>query len=139
MKKSFLIVGVLGAIIATNGYAVQSQTVVVTYTCPAGCELIQGGISQTGSGISTTGSASATPICKCPDGDQDPTITIENTSPSPSEIQQVISQSVLNQAAIKNAKKTKATSVRAATVSPKVVKKIVYEEIVSDDVEILIK
>ena len=133
MKKSFLIFGALAAILSTNGFAVQSQTVVVTYTCPAGCELIPGGISQTGSGISETGSASATPICKCPDGDQNPTITIENTSPSTSEIQQVMSQSVLNQAAIKNAKKLNA--VRAASVSPKMVKKIVYEEVVSDETE----
>ena len=34
MKKSFLIVGVLGAIIATNGYAVQSQSGVVTRCTP---------------------------------------------------------------------------------------------------------
>lgn len=39
MKKSFLIVSALGAIIATNGYAVQSGAVVVTYTCPDGCVL----------------------------------------------------------------------------------------------------
>lgn len=38
MKKSFLIVGVIGAIIATNGYAVQSD-VVVTLKCPDGCAL----------------------------------------------------------------------------------------------------
>ena len=39
MKKSFLIFGALGAILATNGYAVQSGGVVITYTCPEGCTL----------------------------------------------------------------------------------------------------
>ena len=126
MKKSFLIVGVIGAILSTNGYAVQSQTVLVSYNCPEGCELRQA-IESDGVTYSW---------CACADGTEvDPTINIVNKAPSPNEIQQVMSQSVLNQAAIKNAKKTKATSVRAATVSPKVVKKIVYEEIVSDDVE----
>ncbi|MFQ6703859.1 MAG: hypothetical protein ACLRFP_02130 [Alphaproteobacteria bacterium] len=38
MKKSFLIVSALGAIIATNGYAVQSD-VGVTLKCPDGCVL----------------------------------------------------------------------------------------------------
>jgi len=39
MKKSFLILGALGAIIATNGHAVQSGVIDVTLTCPAGCVL----------------------------------------------------------------------------------------------------
>ncbi|MFQ6696052.1 MAG: hypothetical protein ACLRFF_03475 [Alphaproteobacteria bacterium] len=39
MKKSFLIVSALGAIIATNGYAVQSGGVGVTLKCPDGCVL----------------------------------------------------------------------------------------------------
>lgn len=39
MKKSFLIVSALGAIIATNGYAVQSGDVGVSLKCPAGCVL----------------------------------------------------------------------------------------------------
>lgn len=42
MKKSFLIVSALGAIIATNGYAVQSGAsgaVEVTFKCPDGCAL----------------------------------------------------------------------------------------------------
>lgn len=38
MKKSFLIVSVIGAILSTNGYAVQSD-VVVTFKCPDGCVL----------------------------------------------------------------------------------------------------
>lgn len=39
MKKSFLIVGALGAILSTNGYAVQSGGVEVTFKCPDGCVL----------------------------------------------------------------------------------------------------
>lgn len=39
MKKSFLIVGVIGAILSTNGYAVQSGGVGVTLKCPDGCVL----------------------------------------------------------------------------------------------------
>ena len=43
MKKIFLIFGMAGCLSLLNGVnnanAVQSETVVVTYTCPAGCEL----------------------------------------------------------------------------------------------------
>ena len=124
MKKSFLIVGALGAILSTNGYAVQSQTVVVSYNCPNGCELVH---AVTSDGVTYN-------WCQCADGTHvDPTINIVNEAPSPSEIQQVMSQSVLNQAAIKNAKRNKDISARTATVSPKVVKKVVYEEIVEDE------
>ena len=123
MKKSFLIFGIIGAILSTNGYAVQSQDVTVKYTCPDGCEL-KSSIDSSGLTIAW---------CKCENGEVDPKITIENIAPSSSEIREIMSQSVLNQAAIKNAKKKKTTSARMTTVSPKVVKKIVYEEIISDD------
>lgn len=124
MKKTFLIAGLIAGLTATNGYAVgQQQTVVVTYTCPTGCEL-HTFVHQDG----LTGA-----FCTCEDGTQvDPTVTIEDTAPSPSEIQQVMSQSTLNQAAIKNAKKQNKVSARVAE-TPKMVKKIVYEEIISDD------
>lgn len=39
MKKSFLIVGIMGAIVSTNGYAVQSGGIEVTLKCPDGCVL----------------------------------------------------------------------------------------------------
>lgn len=126
MKKTFLIAGLIAGLTATNGYAVGQQTVVVIYTCPTGCEL-HTFTHQDG----RTGA-----FCTCEDGTRvDPTVTIENTAPSPSEIQQVMSQSVLNQAAIRNAQKQNKVSVRSATVMPKMTKKIVYEEIVSDDAE----
>ncbi|MFQ6727231.1 MAG: hypothetical protein ACLRFF_02635 [Alphaproteobacteria bacterium] len=123
MKKTFLIMGLIAGLTATNGYAVSSQTVIVTYTCPDGCELsthiLQNGTTVAG--------------CKCSDGTvTDPNVSTEDLTPSPSEIQRVMSQSTLNQAAIKNAKKVNKVSARAAEM-PKMVKKIVYEEIISDD------
>ena len=123
MKKTFLIAGLIAGLTATNGYAVGSQTVVVTYTCPAGCELNQF--------IRSDGTISA--WCTCEYGQAEPRISIKDLAPSPSKIQEVMNQSMLNQAAIKNAKKTKLTSVRAVAIPPKMVKKVVYEEIISND------
>lgn len=123
MKKTFLIAGLIAGLTATNGYAVGSQTVFVTYICPDGCELH--------TFVDNSGLTLAE--CRCSDGTvTDPRISIENLNPSPSEIQQVMSQSTLNQAAIKNAKKRNKVSARVAEM-PKMVKKIVYEEIISDD------
>lgn len=123
MKKTFLIAGLIAGLTATNGYAVQSQYVVVTYTCPEGCELYTS-IDKDGFTIAN---------CQCSDGTvTDPRISIKDLTPSHSEIQQVMSQSTLNQAAIKNAKKQNKVSARVAEM-PKMVKKIVYEEIISDD------
>ncbi|MBQ3784986.1 MAG: hypothetical protein II843_01160 [Alphaproteobacteria bacterium] len=123
MKKSFLIAGLIAGLTATNGYAVGSQTVVVTYTCHDGCQLI----------TEAWYDGMIVARCKCSDGTvTDPKVSIENLNPSPSEIQQIMSQSTLNQATIKNAKKTKKVSARVAE-TPKMVKKIVYEEIISDD------
>ncbi len=123
MKKTFLIAGLIAGLTATNGYAVQSQIVVVTYTCPDGCELYtlvsEGGLTLA--------------KCRCSGGTvTDPKVSIDDLTPSPSEIQQVMSQSTLNQAAIKNAKKQNKVSARVAEM-PKITKKIVYEEIISDD------
>lgn len=123
MKKTFLIAGLVAGLTATNGYAVGSQAVVVTYTCPDGCELF--------TIVDADGTTRA--ICTCSGGTvTDPKVSIENFTPSPSEIQQVMSQSTLNQAAIKNAKKQNKVSARVAEM-PKITKKIVYEEIISDD------
>lgn len=124
MKKTFLIAGLIAGLTATNGYAVGSQTVIVVYTCPDGCQLI--------TDVSTDATTIAS--CECSDGTvTEPSVSINDLTPSPSEIQQVMSQSTLNQAAIKNAKKQNKVSVRSATVMPKMTKKIVYEEIISDD------
>ncbi len=123
MKKTFLIAGLIAGLTATNGYAVQSQTVVVTFVCPPGCELY--------TSMSTSGYTYAR--CDCGKFDTDPEVVIQDTQPSPSEIQNIMGQSALNQAAIKDAKKMKTTSARVATISPKVVKKVVYEEIVKDN------
>lgn len=123
MKKTFLIAGLIAGLTATNGYAVGSQIVVVTYTCPDGCELY--------TFVGNDGWTRAS--CNCSDGTvTDPSISIKDFTPSPSEIQQVMSQSTLNQAAIKNAKKQNKVSARVAEM-PKITKKIVYEEIISDD------
>ena len=123
MKKTFLIAGLIAGLTATNGYAVGSQTVVVEYHCPAGCEL----------STITRQDGTIFANCYCEDGTKvEPKITIEDLTPSPSEIQQIMSQSTLNQAAMKNAKKVNKVSARAAE-TPKMVKKIVYEEIISDD------
>ncbi len=123
MKKTFLIAGLIAGLTATNGYAVGSQTVVVNYSCPDGCELYTS-IYEGGGTVAR---------CKCSDGTvTEPRVSIENLTPSPSEIQQVMSQSTLNQAAIKNAKKQNKVSARVAEM-PKITKKIVYEEIISDD------
>lgn len=123
MKKTFLIAGLIAGLTATNGYAVGSQAVHVTYTCPDGCQLI----------TEAWYDGMIIARCKCSDGTvTDPRVSIKNPAPSHSEIQQVMSQSTLNQATIKNAKKVNKVSVRAAE-TPKMVKKIVYEEIISDD------
>ena len=123
MKKTFLIAGLIAGLTATNGYAVGSQTVVVTYDCPSGCELHS--ISHSDGSILV--------YCSCGNGTEvEPTITIKDYAPSPSTIREVMSQSTLNQAAMKNAKKVNKVSARAAE-TPKMVKKIVYEEIISDD------
>ena len=123
MKKTFLIAGLIAGLTATNGYAVGSQTVVVEYDCPAGCELR----------TITRSNGTIIVRCDCEDGTEvEPTITIQDLAPSPSTIQEVMSQSTLNQAAMKNAKKVNKVSARAAE-TPKMVKKIVYEEIISDD------
>ena len=124
MKKTFLITGLIVGLTATNGYALQSQTVVVKVSCPENCTLVA---ERPGSfSPNTLG------ICDCPDGPVEPTVTITEQSPSPSTIQQVMNQSMLSQVAIKNAKKQNKVLVRIAEM-PKVTKKIVYEEIISDD------
>ena len=129
MKKTFLIAGLIAGLTATNGYAVGSQTVVVTYGCPDGCELLTSGTWTDGNGA-----GHLKVYCECPDGTTpDATVHIKDLAPTPATMQEVMSQSTLNQAAIKNVKKTKTTSARAVTVSPKVIKKVVYEEIISDD------
>lgn len=121
MKKVFLIAGLVACIGATNGYAAQSQVILVDYTCPDGCNL------------ATISRSDGTTIaeCRCKDGRTvDPEVTIQNAKPSSRQIQQVMSTSTLNQAVKEKKEKV---PVRAATIEPTMTKKIVYEEIVSED------
>ena len=65
MKKSFLILGLMGGICAIDGFAarVASQDVVIAYSCPAGCYLDfsnaragSGGLSSAGCYYASNGS-----------------------------------------------------------------------------------
>ncbi len=124
MKKIFLIAGLIAGLTATSGYAVGQQAVVVTLTCPQGCELV---MTQAGEEFHDN-TLGTTAYCKCPNGNQKPTVTTKSAL-SLSDVQEV------DQVAVKNTQKQNKVSVRSATVMPKMTKKIVYEEIVSDDAE----
>ena len=127
MKKSFLIVGALSAILSTNGYAVGSQDVVVEYYCPAGCELH---FTNYSAGVTTA-------YCVGPNGEEcdDPTVGIEVDN-AISPVTPVVNPTALkpNKTDKVNAKKSKKVSARAAEI-PKMVKKIVYEQVVEEDEE----
>lgn len=124
MKKSFLIAGIMGAILSTNGHA--AQNVLVEYTCPAGCYLdyaIDGGGGATGAGTTYA-------ICReVVDGYTG--VCRAGGEPIVNIIYYTTGEGVLTV----TPKKDKKTSARATTVLPKVVKKVVYEEIVEDDAE----
>lgn len=124
MKKVFLIFSMAGCLSLINGInnagAVQSEDVVVTYTCPAGCELrfVHGGSFTMAE-------------CRTPEGKicDDPSVNIEaDNAISPAT-------PVVNPTALKpnktdkvNAKKSKKVSARSAE-TPRMVKKIVYEPV----------
>lgn len=123
MKKSFLIVSALGAIIATNGFAVGSQDVVTVYVCPEGCHqrVDYTGPSNGGTGVQTV---------RCVDANMNdcgkPEVHIIHTSVN-SNSWAVIDAPTLKQTS--NSKQVKKTSVDRAA------KKIIYKEVIFDDVD----
>ena len=131
MKKIFLIFGMAGCLSVVNGInnanAVQSDDVVVTYTCPAGCELqfVHNSDGETGA------------WCAKPDGTTcaDPNVNIFVEAISP--VTPVVNPTDLKPSKINNkvnSKKLNKTSARAAE-TPKMVKKVVYEQVVEEDIE----
>lgn len=131
MKKCFLIFSMAGCLSLINGTnnanAVQSEYTVVTFTCPAGCELRFTNYSD---------AAGATlAYCVGPNGDRcdDPTVGIEVDN-AISPVTPVVKPTDLkpNKTDKVNAKKSKKVSARSAE-TPKMVKKIVYEQVVEED------
>lgn len=130
MKKVFLIFSMAGCLSLINGInnagAVQSEDVVVTYTCPDGCELrfVHGG--------SVTMAKCQTPEGKICDG---PSVNMEADN-AISPVTPVVNPTALkpNKTDKVNAKKSKKVSARSAE-TPRMVKKIVYEQIVEEDEE----
>ena len=108
MKKIFLIAGLVAGFATTNGYAVGSQTVKVTYTCPAGCEI---GTVQNQNGTTQV-------YCYIPNTTErcaDPTVNILNYAIGPTDVEvQEVTPVKLNNT---NTKKSNKVSVRAAKVA----------------------
>ena len=129
MKKIFLIFGMAGCLSLLNGVnnanAVQSETVVVTYTCPAGCEL----------SFSHHNDGATFAWCYTPGGEEcaDPVVNISVEAISP--VTPVVNATDLKPSKINNkvnSKKLNKTSARSAE-TPRMVKKIVYEQVVTDE------
>ena len=131
MKKIFLIFGMAGYLSLINGVnnanAVQSENVVVTYTCPDGCEL-----RFIHSSNGTTHAWCFTPESENCD---DPSVNIDVYN-AISPVTPVVNPTDLkpNKTDKVNAKKSKKVSARS-TETPRMVKKIVYEQIVEEDEE----
>ena len=131
MKKIFLIFGMAGCLSVVNGInnanAVQSDDVIVTYTCPAGCEL-RFGHNNDGKTFAW---------CEKSDGTAcaDPKVNISMEAISP--VTPVVNATDLKPSKINNkvnSKKLNKTSARAAE-TPRMVKKVVYEQIIEEDEE----
>ena len=131
MKKSFLMLGILGSVCAIDAFAARtasnlsSQDVVVAYACPAGC---YADVSK-----AQAGSAGITSIaCYYYENGAfcgNPTITILETESNS------ILQSEINKQLKKQEKAVKKSETTRAAVNPKVVKKVVYEQVVEEDEE----
>ena len=135
MKKVFLIFSMAGCLSLINGTnnanAVQSEYTVVTFTCPAGCELHFTNYSDA--------AGSTTAFCMGPNGEDcdDPSVNIEvRPDNAISPVTPVVNPTALkpNKTDKVNAKKSKKVSARSAE-TPRMVKKIVYEQIVEEDEE----
>lgn len=130
MKKYFYILTMAGCLSLINGInnanAVQSEDVIVTYTCPAGCELH----------FSHHNDGATFAWCFTPGGEEcaDPVVNISVEAISP--VTPVVNPTALkpNKTDKVNAKKSKKVSARSAE-TPRMVKKIVYEQIVEEDEE----
>ena len=123
MKKSFLIVGLIAGLTATNSWAVQSGTLKVTCTCPEAP-------GQWCTCIDRIVNGEQNFYCDCtPNAPaQTPNINIVDITTTGGD------NSVIQQSQIKPVKQKKINGVSArAAEMPKVTKKIVYEEIISDD------
>ncbi len=132
MKKYFYILTMAGCLSLINGInnanAVQSEDVVVTFTCPAGCELyfVHDSDGSTSAACYVTGSAE-----RC----NDPIVNIDViTDNAISPVTPVVKPTDLkpNKMDKVNAKKSKKVSARSAE-TPRMVKKIVYEQVVTDE------
>ena len=134
MKKYFYILTMAGCLSLINGInnagAVQSEDVVVSYTCPDGCEVrfIHGSDGSDGTTYAW---------CFTPEGGNcdDPRVII-NVDNAISPVTPVVNPTALkpNKTDKVKAKKSKKVSARSAE-TPKMVKKIVYEQIVEEDEE----
>lgn len=134
MKKYFYILTMAGCLSLINGInnanAVQSEDVVVTFTCPAGCELyfVHDSDGSTSASCYATESAE-----RC----NDPIVNIDVfTDDAISPATPVVNPTALkpNKTDKVNAKKSKKVSARSAE-TPRMVKKIVYEQVVEEDEE----
>ena len=110
-----------------NANAVQSEYTVVTFTCPAGCELL---FSHGDGGFTAA-------YCMGQNGDRcdDPIVGIEVVPDNAiSPVTPVVNPTALkpNKMDKVNAKKSKKVSARSAE-TPRMVKKIVYEQVVTDE------
>ena len=133
MKKYFYILTMAGCLSLINGIknanAIQSNDVIVTYTCPAGCEL----------DFSHSSNGNTYAWCLTPEGERcdDPIVNIAViTDNAISPVTPVVNPTALkpNKTDKVNAKKSKKVSARSAQ-TPRMVKKIVYEQIVEEDEE----
>lgn len=129
MKKYFYILTMAGCLSLINGInnagAVQSEDVVVTYTCPAGCELH----------FRHSSDGQTYALCQTPEGKgcADPSVNIDNAiSPATPVVKPTDLKP--NKMDKVNAKKSKKVSARSVE-TPRMVKKIVYEQIVEEDEE----
>jgi hypothetical protein len=122
MKKYFLILGIMGGLFVNNANAVQSDTVVINFTCPDGCMLSY--TSMTG----VTAAQCITSIGGRPCGDPQIDIVENAVSPAIHGVNPTTDSNEINKVSAKK----KAVSSRA-TETPKMVKKIVYEQVVEDE------
>ncbi len=135
MKKVFLILIMIVCFSLVNGInsanAVQSDTTVITYTCPEGCSIIYKGV-----GGNSWEVMSATCINLYGESCGDPVVNVVVTENAISPVTPVVNPTALkpNKTDKVNAKKSKKVSARSAE-TPRMVKKIVYEQIVEEDEE----
>ena len=122
MKKYFLILGIMGGLFVNNASAVQSDTVVINFTCPDGCVLSYS--SMTGVTVAQCITSIGGRSC----GDPQIDIVENAVSPATYGVNPTTDSNKTN----KVSEKKKTVSARSAE-TPKMVKKIVYEQVVEDE------